>query len=502
MPRLSHKPLYRFLETLPALAVWGSIIGSILLSYFAPLAAIYIIILFDLYWLIKAVYWLVYLFNSYQHYRRDTAVDWLARLKHENPVSRDGAESGWNDLYHLIFLPTYQESFGVVDTTFRGLVESNYPTEKFIVALGVEEGDKENGLRIAELIRKKYGHTFFRFWVTVHPFGLPGEQPGKGSNDVWAATRAKEEIDALGIPSERIIASAFDIDTIVHKEYFGHLTYKFLTHEKPHNTSYQPVALFNNNIWQSNPITRTIANGTTFWLLTDLSRPDRLFTFSSHSMSWKTLVAVGFWEPDLVTEDSRIFLQCFLHYHGDYTVTPMYVPISMDTVDTGSFWGSLAAVYRQQRRWAWGIEHFPYMVWHFWGNRKIRFAKKFKYFFNVAEGMYSWATAPIIIIILGRLPLYFADRAIQETVIAQNAPFVLDWLLTTALVGLFATAILSVVLLPPAPKGEKHRYPLMLLQWVLFPVNMILFGSIPAIDAQTRLAIGAYLGFNVTKKNR
>ena len=145
----------------------------------------------------------------------------------------------------------------------------------------------------------------------------------------------------------------------------------YLTHPKPHKTSYQPVALFNNNIWQSNPITRTISNGTTFWLLTDLSRPDRLFTFSSHSMSWKTLVEIGFWEPDLVTEDSRIFLQCFLHFNGDYTVTPMYVPVSMDTVETGAFWGSLKALYVQQRRWAWGIEHFPYMVWHFWHNKKI-----------------------------------------------------------------------------------------------------------------------------------
>ncbi|MBI2625582.1 glycosyltransferase family 2 protein [Candidatus Parcubacteria bacterium] len=488
MPRLSAKPAYRFLETIPGTLVWVTFFGSVVLSYYAPLIAIYIIILFDLYWLIKAVYWLVYLCNSYRHFRRDTAIDWLSKLKAENPISRDGARLAWGDLYHLIFLPTFREPFEVLDATFAALVASNYPPDRFMVSLGVEEGDKENGLHIAERIREKYGRRFFSFWVTVHPRGLPGEQPGKGSNNVWAARHAKEQIDKLKVPYERIIVSAFDVDTVVHREYFGHLAYQFLTHPAPHHTSYQPVALFNNNIWQSNLITRTISNGTTFWLLTDLSRPDRLFTFSSHSMSWKTLVAVGFWEPDLVTEDSRIFLQCFLHYDGNYTVTPMYVPVSMDTVETGSFWGSLAAVYRQQRRWAWGIEHFPYMVWHFWRNRTIPFMKKFKYFFNLAEGMYSWATAPILIIILGRLPLFFADRAIQD--------------LTTAMVGLAATAVLSLVFLPPVPRGEKHRYLMMFLQWILFPVNMIFFGSIPAIEAQTRLATGRYLGFTVTKKNR
>ena len=113
MPRLSYKPLYRFLETIPAALVWGSFIGAIVLSFFKPLIAIYIIILFDLYWLIKAIYWLIYLFNSYKRFRRDTRIDWLSKLKAEDPISHDGRKSHWQDLYHIVFLPTFNRHFGI-----------------------------------------------------------------------------------------------------------------------------------------------------------------------------------------------------------------------------------------------------------------------------------------------------------------------------------------------------------------------------------------------------
>jgi len=54
------------------------------------------------------------------------------------------------------------------------------------------------------------------------------------------------------------------------------------------------------------------------------------------------------------------FIQCYLHYNGDYEVTPLYLPVSMDTVRDDNWAISIKIIYKQQRRWRWGVEHVPY----------------------------------------------------------------------------------------------------------------------------------------------
>lgn len=492
LKRLPKPTVYRIFEMIPGVLVWATLASTILISVAKPLWAIYVIILFDLYWLMRVTYLLIHMMTGWRQFRWTLTQDWLSKVQ---------ALPEFNNIYHLIFLPTYKEPISVLRASLTAIAKANYPTDKLIVVLAGEERDKENFEQAASTIKQEFANKFGHFLVTLHPANIVGELAGKGANINWAGHRAQEYVDQLGLRYEDIIVSSFDIDSRPHQEYFALLTYTYLTNPDRLHSSYQPVAIYNNNIWDSPSLMRVIANSTTFWLFTDLVRPERLFTFSSHSMPMKALVDVGFWQNDIVTEDSRIFLQCFIYYDGNYRVTPIYLPISMDTVYTGSFWRSLLNQYKQQRRWAYGVENFAYMAYHFWRSKRVPFATKFRYIWNQLEGVYSWATAPIIILVLGRLPLLLADTEVKSNLIAYSAPQALKWLMSIAMVGLVFSAILSSIMLPPRP--SKHHWSksiIMVLQWLLFPITMLIFGAIPATDAQTRLMLGKYLGFWVTEK--
>ena len=68
------------------------------------------------------------------------------------------------------------------------------------------------------------------------------------------------------------------------------------------------------------------------------------------------------------------------------------------------------------------------------------------------EGNFNWATASILIVILGRLPLYLGGDAFNQSVVGYNLPENYRILLNTALVFLIFSVYINLVLLPPRPK--------------------------------------------------
>lgn len=486
--------IYRLLEIMPGFLSWLTFAFFIFLSWKKPLWAAIFIIAFDLYWLVKTVYLSFHLRANWKKMKHYLSIDWQERLNNLK----------YDHIFQLVILPFYKEGFEVVLETIESLISAKWDKSKMAIVLTCEERAGEEAEKIANDVLQKYGKQFGYFILSKHPKDLFDEMPGKGSNISWAAEAGRIGIlDKNKIKYEDVLVSAFDIDTRVYPQYFLCLTWHFLTCEKPYHSSFQPVPLYNNNIWDAPALSRVVATSGTFWQMIQQERPERLATFSSHSMSFKALYEVGYWQRNIVSEDSRIFWNSLLYFDGDYQVIPISYPVSMDANLAPTLWQTVKNIYKQQRRWTWGVENVPYILFGFLKNKKIPLFKKIRLSFNQLEGFWSLSTNPLLIFFLGWLPLVLGGQKFNKTLIAYNLPNITRDIMTIAMLGLIMSVIISFSFLPKRPLHKKRFYVFyMILQWILVPITIPLFGAIPGLDAQTRLMLGRYMGFWVTPKHR
>jgi len=494
--------LYRALEILPAFLMWATFIILILFSWLKPVWVAFFIIAFDVYWLLLVLYLSLHLISAYARLKKNKKIDWQEKCQ-----TLDPAKKNWRDFYHLVILPAYKESDEVIRTSIESIRKDGYPLDRVILVLAVEERGGSEMKQRCQKIAADYKDTFHNFFLAIHPDGLAGELKGKGANQAWAARAVKQAIiDPQNIDYDKIIVSVFDIDTIVNSGYFYRLTHAFLTVDNPHRTSYQPVPVYHNNLWEAPLVARVSATSNSFWQMMQQIRQEKLATYSSHSMSWRALVDIDFWSTNMVSEDSRIFWHCFCQFNGDYKVEPLYFPVSMDVCMDKTSSKTMFNLYKQQRRWGWGVENVPYLMFNIFKRwDKMPKRKSISRILVQIYGFHSWATNAIIIAGIGWLPLFIGGDSFNATVLSGNLPYITRMLMTLAMSGLVISAIISTLLLPKRPKGHSIiKFFSMIIQWIFLPIIIVIFGSFPALESQTRLALGGKwrIGFWVTPKER
>ncbi|MDA9101277.1 glycosyltransferase family 2 protein [Omnitrophica bacterium] len=525
----------RFFQIIPGLISWANLLGIVALSIIKPIAAAIVMMAFVFYWMLRLFYVTIFIILSFVRLSMEENENWPDRLKRLDEFFQTGRipernQSVWafrqwlsarffeksmhnlrdlprpplsNEIVHLIIIPVSRETDEVVRPGLESLVHQNHPKDRLMVILSVEEHAPDEVKKALRKAAREYRDFFSEFLVVEHPSDLPGEARVKGANVTFAARQAQAYFKEKDIPLERVVVSCFDADTIVSKNYFSCLTYNFLVCRERLRASFQPIPVYQNNIWDTIGFARVLEMGASFFQLMEATNPEKLVTFSSHSMSFKALVDVDFWPVDMISDDSAIFWKALIHYNGDYRVVPMYVTVSMDVVAGDSIWKTAVDVYRQKRRWAWGVENFPIVMRGFLQNKEFPVYNKFRYGWKLLEGHVAWATWPFMLTVMGWLPTLFARQELLYSVVYYNAPLITGLIFNMATISLLTTIILSLCLLP----RRKFKYSFLkriqhALEWLLVPVIAIFFSGMPALDAQTRLMFGRYMEFWVTDKKK
>lgn len=541
-----ERRVQRYLEVIPAILTWFTLIGMIVFSFLVPMWMAVLIIAFDIYWIHRTIFITYYSVKAYKKLQNGKKVDWFdrcikvgepeeyaqeiaqnivsakrslvnAKRSEKKRLKREVGESksflrtiqdldsedimDWRDVLHVVMLPTATEGPENIDPAIASIAQSRYPNDKIIILLATEEReDEERRMRKVDFLTKKYEGVFRDFIVTAHEVA-DGEMKCKASNATYAAKKLRAYLDERDIDYERVVFSNFDCESVVHPEYFAALTYEYITEPDRLKRAYQPIPLYHNNLWDTNAFVRVIVTSSSFWHMFQSTRRE-MVTFSSHSEPFKTLIDVDYWPVNMISEDSIIYWKGYSYFDGDYYVKPIYLPISMDAVLADTYIETIKNQYKQKRRWAYGIENFPVIMRAIWPNKKIAVLDKLKIAFEMLEGHHSWATAPFILAILGWLPLILGGEEFNQSNVAHILPFVTRFLMLLAMAGLAASISMSLFLLPKRPKEySRKRYIHMVLQWLLVPIIAPTLGAIPAIDSQTRILFKKYFTeFWVTEK--
>ena len=488
--------LKRILEIIPGASSWGIILALIILAACKPVLSAALIITFDFYWIIRTLYLTTLLLLAYQKLHRQKNRNWLASCKGLSP------EKKWQDFYHLVIFPAYKEGLDILRPSLESIRNANYPKDKVIVVMAFE-GRHKPSEEIARALEAEFKDSFFGYLTTIHPDGLEGETRTKGANATWAAKRAKEFLDQKWIPYEKVLLSCFDADTCVDREYFGCLAYHFLTTPHPHQASYQPIPVYNNNIWHAPSFARIVEISASYCQLIESMRLEKFVTFSSHSMSFKTLVDIDYWPVNMISDDSVVYWKAFIFYRGNYRVVPLYITVSMDVAYSSNLPRTVVIQYKQKRRWAWGVENFPFVLSRFFNNSEIPFRVKIRRSFHLLESHVTWAVWAVIITLLAPLPVLLGGALFHQMPIGYNLPLITGLLLKFTLGTSLVWIILSRTILPPRPKDVSwFKNIVMVMEWVLVPFIILVLGSTPALDAQSRLMLAKYMEFYPTEKKR
>jgi len=500
---LSPREQQRLLEILPGALTWFVLLVPVVTAFAIRLndpADLWILgvgaVLLDLYWFIRTTWTVICVHKSLRQLNRTGATDWLAvceTLERELPADSPKP----SDLVQCALIPTYTERYEVLRATVQALADQNWPGEQTVCAIITRVTDTGGWENVARL-QDEFGGRFRAFIHVKDPL-LPGIVVGKSAAMAYGGPVLRAACDEMGLDPRLTLVTDLDSDFRLHPQYFAYTAAQFCRADDRLTSIWQPVPVFLNNLWRVPAAVRVMATAATQWQMFLHQNPHRLVMFSSYTMSMNLLTEAGYWDADVIPEDSRFFWKAFFRYGAQLNVRPAFLTVHGDAPKARDYSSTHASQYNQIKRWAWGATDIPYVTTRMLRHPEIPWRLRARRYMNLIFNHLTWSTLPLLLFFGGALPA-FID---------------LDYSLSTAasVIGYLTAGILTVTLLNtvlliqvdrrmcPKPQG----WPWWRRRWAdaqlfLYPIVGLALSVIPALEAQTRLMFGAYLEYRVTEK--
>ncbi len=491
-PSTASPSMQRALEVGIGSLTWVLLSAPVWGAYLAPHNLVLFLLLFNVYWLYKSTSMAGAALIGYRRLISGQKVDWLTVCQ---------GTPGWGRVRHLVVIPTYREPPEVLEVMLDHLVDQDFPRDRLSVVLAFEERDAGARDRAARLVGQ-FEERVDHLWVTFHP-DIDGEVRGKSSNLAYSVRWAKRKlVEELGFPIEDIVVTVCDADSRLHRRFLSALTCQFLQDPDRRFRIWQPALMFYSNIWRIPAPARISAGLYSVWQLSRLVTRYKLVTQSTYSLALATCEEVGYWDVDVIPEDSRMFFKLFfaLGHEREVRVEPIFLPVMADAAEGSSLVATLANHYRQTRRWAWGVSDVPYLLCRAARATDIPFWARLRRVTFYSEEHVVWPTHWFLLTIGAHLVAYQDPVGWQASGMASIAA-ASSWLLTACLPSVAVIAWLDRRLRPPRPGAVPVCDRVAdVAVWGMLPAIGLILTALPAVDAHTRLLFGRYLHYQVTEK--
>lgn len=509
---------YRFFEILPGALSWSLLLTPIILSFINVSAAVFFVLAYLLVFFTRNMAYAARAIAGYRTMKHQLRLDWnglTADIEAGKVTGPSIERPKWHlsnlkwldqrspaikpsELLHAVIIATVNETREVLEPTIQAVAGADYDSRRIILVIAYEgRAGREAEKRVKTLL-DVYGGQFRHAMAVKHPPNRPGEVIGKGGNITYSARALQKYLKQEKLDPTRVIVTTLDADNRPDKRYFAALSYLYCAVPNPLRASYQPVAMFTNNIWDAPSLMRIIATGNNLFYIVNTQRPHLVRNFSAHSQPMSALIDMNFWSTRTIVEDGHHFWRSYFRYDGDYRVYPLGIPIYQDAVLADGYWRTFKAQFYQLRRWTYGASDVAYIADKgFWHKNKAPKADVIAKLARTLWDHVNWATAALLIWYIGFIPALLHPQNIA----ANELPLIVSRIQRVGILGLLVLVYVCLVTLPPRPaRYKRHRSLLMLAQWVLLPVSSIAFGSLAAFNSQTRLILRRYLNrFDLTE---
>ena len=481
---------HRVLEILPTAAVWLIITAPVWGAVIAPSALGFGLVLFSIYWLWKSFGFASGVLIGFYRLHISQKRDWRA-------ASAD--LPGYDQLHHLVIVPTYGESDEIVADTLHYLTLQDVPLDHVSVVLAFEQRDSLAPER-AKRLSERFGPVFQHLLITFHP-DRDGEVRGKSANLTWAARQVTAQlVDTGQLDPEKLIVTVCDADSRLHQRYLSALGHDVLRHPDGKLHIFQPAILFYANHWRLMAPLRALNSIYSLWELARMVPSHRLVTQSTYSLSWRAVQEVGYWDVDVIPEDSHMCFKVLFHYGARVKIRPIFLPVYADAAEGSTLPRTLQNQYQQIQRWAWGVSDIPYVTLGALRARNLPWHVRIMRVLWYVEEHLMWPSHWFLLTLGGLIP-----RLINPTY-AQSTLGLWQSNLISAIMALCFPCLILVIavdwrLRPQHPEGEDLID--VLIGWVSFaflPFVGLVLCALPALDAHTRLLTGRRLEYRVTEK--